>query len=349
VMEYARSCRLGADTSCAIEQDAYKHQALVLEDRKRDSDGVFTCPLEKQRWGPDNVALHSCTTNRQFLDCNAINGAPKPRFCKQLDNCPNRFNPGQEDFDNDATGNACDWGWTSDPATAVTFQKFGDFNGDHRADIVVTRGGNTPGSSSALSSGALGILTFDGTSLTTLVAAPHMTAFGTWLYDSNKDRILAIGDFDHDFRDEILVVRPADADGRGRVGILKYNGAVSDQAKRLMPLFVATDETWFGGWRFQSAVTRIVGTADINGDGRKDIVITSAWGIGVLTYDGGSLTSLTVQRNGTKFGRSGNSSGDWVLDTLLNSIEGFGDFDGDGNVIPPSQYSRLTRLRKRSP
>src|SRR5262249_17753581 len=150
VMEYARSCRLGADTSCAIEQDAYKHQALVLEDRKRDSDGGFTCPLEKERWGPDNVALHSCTTNRQFLDCNAINGAPKPRFCKQLDNCPNRFNPGQEDFDNDATGNACDWGWTSDPATAVTFQKFGDFNGDHRADIVVTRGGNTPGSSSAL-------------------------------------------------------------------------------------------------------------------------------------------------------------------------------------------------------
>src|SRR5262249_36217866 len=65
--------------------------------------------------------------------------------------------------------------------------------------------------------------------------------------------------------------------------------------------------------------------------GRKDSVITSAWGIGVLTYDGGSLTSLTVQRNGTKFGRSGNSSGDWVLDTLLNSIEGFGDFDSDGN------------------
>ena len=141
--------------------------------------------------------------------------------------------------------------------------------------------------------------------------APNGTSFGGWRYNSVGDQVVAIADFNRDFKADILITGPQG------IGILTYDGA------SLTSLMVAPNETWFGGWRFQSGVNRIVGTADFNGDGQQDIVITSAWGIGILTYDGASLTSLMVAPNETWFGG-------WRFQSSRNSIEGFGDFNADG-------------------
>jgi hypothetical protein len=259
ICDYGLKCWFGANKSCAIEHQAYEYDELVEKDQNEDGDGIFT----------------------------------------PLDNCPNRYNPGQKDFDGDGIGNACDEGWTSDPHRPMEFRRYGDFNGDGKADILVQSGWG------------IGILTYDGVSLTSLMLAPTGTSFGGWHYNSVDDQVVAIADFNRDGKADLLITGPQG------IGILTYDGV------SLTSLMVAPTETWFGGWRFQSGANRIVGTADFSGDGRQDIVITSGWGIGILTYDGSSLTSLMVAPNETWFGG-------WRFQSSRNSIEGFGDFNADG-------------------
>jgi hypothetical protein len=145
--QYAQNCGLGAwiagetGVSCTLEQQGFVHQVLVLEDVQRDGDGIFTCVPDDQEWNVSNFASHTC-------DGKALR-----------DNCPDHFNPGQEDVDQDGVGNVCD---TSDlvwrhvaghvsiwldgqpetsywPATIDAFwqiQGVGDFDGNGRSDLV---------------------------------------------------------------------------------------------------------------------------------------------------------------------------------------------------------------------
>jgi subtilisin family serine protease len=185
------------------------------------------------------------------------------------------------------------------PPRPMESRRYGDFNGDGKADILVQ------------SAWGIGILTYDGASLTSLMLAPTGTWFGGWHYNSVGDHIVAIADFNGDGKDDILIT------SAWGIGILTWDGT------SLSSLMLAPNETSFGGWRFQSGVNRIVGTADFNGDGKDDILITSAWGIGILTLDRSTLTSLMLAPSETWFGG-------WRFQSALNSIEGFGDFNADG-------------------
>ena len=62
---------------------------------------------------------------------------------------------------------------------------------------------------------------------------------------------------------------------------------------------------------------------DHDGDRVAEIPITSPWGIGTLKYGGGTLTSLAMASNGSRFNG-------WLLNTVDNRFPVSGDFDGDG-------------------
>jgi hypothetical protein len=101
-----------AGVTCGIEQQAYVLQALILEDSKRDGDGIYTCPLgecddEATEWNAGNISSHSCAAEIALCGLNA--GDPSaPDYCQDTDNCPNEHNPDQADSDGDGRGDACD-------------------------------------------------------------------------------------------------------------------------------------------------------------------------------------------------------------------------------------------------
>lgn len=97
-----------AFSGTGVEQQAYITEALVLEDMRRDRDGIFTCPLgecdeEGREWSPSNLGCHNCVKEL------ALCGSPAaPDYCGGNDNCPDSPNPDQADGDGDGRGDACD-------------------------------------------------------------------------------------------------------------------------------------------------------------------------------------------------------------------------------------------------
>jgi subtilisin family serine protease len=84
--------------------------------------------------------------------------------------------------------------------------------------------------------------------------------------------------------------------------------------------------TRFGGWLLNTADNRLHGAADLDGDGRDELLISSPWGIGVLELDGaGRLDSLLLEPNGTRFGG-------WLLNTADNRIRAMRDMSGGGRA-----------------
>ena len=63
--KYFLECGIGSvvDLDCPFEQQAFIYQALVLEDVKRDGDGIFTCPLGGVRRRGARSTMRSTSTN----------------------------------------------------------------------------------------------------------------------------------------------------------------------------------------------------------------------------------------------------------------------------------------------
>ena len=146
----------------------------------------------------------------------------------------------------------------------------GDFDGDGRDELLIS------------SPWGMGILELSGSALTSTVMAPNGTRFGGWLLNTADNRFGPVGDLDGDGRAEIPVTSP------WGLGVLKQSGS------SLSDPMIAPNGTRFGGWLLNTADNYLDMVADVDGDGRDEVVVTSPWGIGILELNGSTMTSLML-------------------------------------------------------
>jgi hypothetical protein len=181
------------------------------------------------------------------------------------------------------------------------FTLIGDFDGDGQIEILVT------------SPSGLGILKFNGITLTSVAMAPNSSRLGDWVLDTSTDRFEVVGDFDGDNRAEILVSNAS------KIGILKLQG------NNLTSICIANTGEKLGRWMLDSKTNKMNVVGDYDGDGKTEVLITSDWGLGVLKLNGNVLQSTVAVPNGTRFGG-------WLLNTRDNRLNYAADFDADGRA-----------------
>jgi hypothetical protein len=180
-----------------------------------------------------------------------------------------------------------------------TFATVADFDGDGRDEILVS---NASG---------VGILKLSAGALTTLAKTSNGRLSGGWNLQTAANRFGIAADYDGDKHDEILVTSD------WGVGILKLVSG------GLTTLLLQPNGTFLGQWNLNAQDNAFVAAGDFDGDGQAEILVTSAWGIGVLKRSGNTLDAPVVQPNGVRFGS-------WLLETSANQFGPVGHYDGDG-------------------
>ncbi|KAH6667508.1 peptidase S8/S53 domain-containing protein [Halenospora varia] len=187
-----------------------------------------------------------------------------------------------------------------------------DFDGDKVAETLI------------VSPWGIGILKQTGSVLKPIMMQPNGawfvggTTIGSWLLNTSDNNFGVAADFNGDGSDEVIITSP------WGLGILKRTGDT------MVPLMMAPNGTRFlstgtDSWFLNTADNDFSQVGDFNGDGRKDIFVSSPWGIGILRLDGNTLRVLTMIPNGTRVGG-------WLLNTADNRFGPVGDFDGDGKA-----------------
>lgn len=136
----------------------------------------------------------------------------------------------------------------------------------------------------------LAVVSAAGPKMTTGEVVASGERMGGWAFNRQHDMVLAKGDFDADGREEFFI---QSSWGVGLIG--------RDAIGRLVSETTLAFGGQAGGWRL-GADDRESGTGDFDADGRTDILVKSAWGLGILTHRGGALTSLLAVPFGTAVG-----------------------------------------------
>jgi hypothetical protein len=187
------------------------------------------------------------------------------------------------------------------PAAARFASRSGDFNGNGRAEILVS------------SPWGIGLLEQSGATMTSGTMQPNGTRFGSWLLNTGDNLLGPVADYDGDGRAEVLVTSP------WGLGIWEKSGST------MATPTIAQNGTRFGGWLLNTADNSFGPAADFDGDGRAELLVTSPWGIGILKQSGSTMSAPMMAPNGTRFGG-------WLLNTADNTFGPVGDFDGDGRL-----------------
>jgi hypothetical protein len=201
-----------------------------------------------------------------------------------------------------------------------SIRQIGDFNGDQKADICLT------------SAWGMGILTLEGTKFSSLLSIPNNTDIDSWQLNTNATFFPLKGDFNKDKKEDLVVINP---DG---IAILSL------QESTLHTLATGANNSIMGAWHYNNSdndhkdILRLTG--DFDGDGQSDLLLTSEWGIGILTLKENTLTSLIAVPNQTSFDH-------WVYDSEGISVLGTADLTGikkDAVILANEQGIALLQL-----
>lgn len=179
------------------------------------------------------------------------------------------------------------------------FGPAGDYDGDGAVEFFVS------------SATGLALLELSEGAPAAVLVAQNGARFGGWLLGTTVNQFGPAADYDGDGADEVLIISP------WGIGILKLSGGV------LSAIMLQPNGTRFGGWLLNTADNQFGPVADYDGDGRAEILVTSPWGVGILKLAGGTMTTLMLQPNGTRFGG-------WLLNTADNRFGFAADYNGDG-------------------
>ncbi|MBK1732512.1 hypothetical protein [Thiococcus pfennigii] len=133
----------------------------------------------------------------------------------------------------------------------------------------------------------IGVLSLIGDTFQAPIVRPNGTRFGDWMYDSRATRIAAVGEMTGRGRAEMVVF------STWGIGILRSLGSTFDSVT------LAARGTSLGGWRINSLQDHTHGLADLDGDGKDELVISSVWGLGILKLEDAGLTAVAMVPHGT--------------------------------------------------
>jgi hypothetical protein len=138
-----------------------------------------------------------------------------------------------------------------------------------------------------------------------------------WDLDRADLVVRAVGDLVYDGADEEFLVTSS-----WGLGLIDRVGSTTTGAQRFQMVAGGPNGTQFGGWTYDAASAKSIGVGNFDGKAPKDVLVSSSWGLAILSYDGTKLTSLMAKPNGTRFGG-------WLLNTADNKFF-VGDFNGNG-------------------
>lgn len=136
----------------------------------------------------------------------------------------------------------------------------------------------------------------------------------SWVLDAN-DTFPAVADLNGDGADELVVFGPT------------HIGALSIYAGDIRTRTRYADATMLsGGWRVHTDDT-VEAVANLDGHRGEELVVTSGWGLGVLSFGNNNYTFIAHDL--TPFGRM---AGTWLLDAG-DAVYTAGDLNGDGREV----------------
>lgn len=188
--------------------------------------------------------------------------------------------------------------WTLDKND--TYYGPGDFDHDGREEFVIFNA----------DSGQLGIVDLNTTSTSSELNVSKTYQAGELMggWRLGADNVISgVGDFDGDGDDEFIIRSP------WGMGIIE-----STQLGVLKDLVMFPLGTHLGEWNF-GANDRIGAVGDFNGNGQDDIILQSAWGLGIVTLSPQKkLTSTTMVASGSWLGAWHYGARDEIV-TVLNA------------------------------
>ena len=131
-------------------------------------------------------------------------------------------------------------------------------------------------------------LEFNGASFTPSRIHANGTRLGGWLLETGNNTYCGSGKFDADANCDMVLTSP------WGLGIISLQNSTS--------VFMAPNGTRLGAWLLDTRNNLVRLVADLDGDGRDEILISSPWGIGILKMVGGALTSVAMHPNGENIG-----------------------------------------------